>query len=128
MLSVGCADGHGSVRRKEVIVTSNLPLGELKQAYEKGTAIVGFDLSAEVCTEYEENTMEPSKFRRLQDLGLGWQDGEDPNDTEPVEMYEEAFVEAWLFVCKLGNPKVEAEVISETMEDHYIGGYGLGGS
>ena len=117
-------DGHG--KSQTVVINSNLPKGELMAAYQAGTKLVGFDLGCDVCEEYEDNRMKREYKTKLLDLGFrNFYDDDPEEDTCYVD--QDIFTQIFLFICKLGNPSFEHQLIKSDSY-LYIGGYGLFGS
>lgn len=115
-------DGHGM--SESFVYESNLTQKLVSKAYEDGTLIVGFNLTEDVASLYEESNIETEKLNKLKSLGFSEQlsyesDGKD--GVHPISV--EDYVDMWLFIVKLGNPKfVATEVENEKIN---IGGYGL---
>lgn len=116
-------DGHG--QSQTVIINSNLRKDELLTAYEAGTKLVGFDLINDVCEEYEDNRMKREYKTKLLDLGFPdfYEDG---LEEDTCYLDQELFAQIFLFICKLGNPSFEHEIVESDSFIH-IGGYGLFG-
>lgn len=119
-------DGHG--RSEERICASNLSCEELKQAYMAGTKLLGFDFAANICSEYGNSRMSTAYAEKLKALGCTAFDNVrkyDFDEDKGYTIWHEKYVAIYLFLCKLGNPEFEYELVSNRMPRIYIGGYGL---
>jgi hypothetical protein len=119
-------DGHG--RYSERICASNLSGKELKEAYTTGTKLLGFDFTANICSDYGEHRVSTVDAEKLKSLGCTAFDNVSKYDFDEDEGYtiwREEYVAIYLFLCKLGNPEFEYELVSDQMDRIDIGGYGL---
>lgn len=122
-------DGHG--RSSEQIIASNLTGAEVKQAHRLGTKQLGFDFSANICSDYGDSrvsNIDAEKFKELGCTLFDEMESCDFDEDEGYSIWRDEYVKLYLFLCKLGNPEFEYERISNTMDMVHIGGYGLFGS
>lgn len=120
-------DGHG--RSSEKICASNLSGAEMNAAYKVGTNILGFDYCGTVCDEYEDCTVPLDVADKLIKHGCRAFDKLSKYDLDPEKGYSiwyDDHLAIYLFICKLGNPEFQYELISNQMEQINIGGYGFG--
>jgi len=117
-------DGHS--RTDTVTIISNLEKKDVVKAYKKGCEKVGFNLTDDVCADYEDMAMPAEIAEKLKAAGI------DPNDF--VEVLDEnlsfdynggAFAELWLRIAQLGNPDFKYKVTEDESPNINIGGYGL---
>lgn len=119
-------DGHG--HSDNVTIRSTLDKAAISKAYQKGTEIVGFNLSDEVASDYEDSRIRGDELKKLRAAGYT-----EPFDDEYPEGEEgeyggtglldpETFVELYLWIAQKGNSALQYEVIDASIE---IGGYGL---
>lgn len=121
-------DGHG--RSSERICASNLSGEELKQAYTAGTKLLGFDFTANICSEYEDSRVSTADAEKLKALGCTAFDNVskyDYDEDDGYSIWRDEYVAIYLFLCKLGNPEFEYKLVSDQMDYIEIGGYGLFG-
>jgi hypothetical protein len=120
-------DGHGMTA--EIVFESNRDAVELQEAYTRGVAIVGFDLSQEVAANYDDALFPTAKLELLE--AHGFADHKD-DDNETAEWYEDdagymidpdGFADAYLFIASLGDPALVYKRVP--IPRVTIGGYGL---
>lgn len=125
-LILGDPSGDGHKEHSNLYIQSNLSRKQILNAYEKGTKIVGFNFSEEIASEWEDDTIEEEKLKKLRELGFKVELSNEEfcrDRNEEVNLGDEDFAEMYLFIAKLGNPKFEYEfVVSDAIT---IGGYGL---
>lgn len=119
-------DGHNMT--ESITVEANRKASAVKLAYLKGSKVVGLDVTADVCRDYEDNTLLAEDLVKLVDAGFtGLGDFVlRPemifDDTEAVEPFD--FAQYWLFIARKGDPDLRIKVV-EDEEKINIGGYGL---
>lgn len=115
-------DGHGKTMNFTIV--SNLTQRQIENAYEKGTKIVGFDLTEDVASEYQNNTLSIQNYEKLKSLGFKHKlDLCHSNDAECLWVSCDDFCEMYIFIVALGNKNFEHKhVIGKQIN---IGGYGL---
>lgn len=120
-------DGHGIT--DTTFIRTNKSHHEIREAYTKGTYIVGFNLSNDIARDYEDSQLHPSNIDALKNEGidLTFIDGYDENDPDfnddDIHLSSESFTELYLKICKIGDPDFYYEIIS--LQEVQIGGYGL---
>lgn len=107
-------DGHSKV--KEIHCESNLDTIELHKAYREGVKLIGFEFSAKVCIDYEDNSISEQVINLLNSFG-----GNFNPDLSYLE--HEEYADMWIFIAKLGNPDLKVNIINKKKIN--IGGYGL---
>lgn len=124
-------DGHGITAN--VIVQSNFSQLEITTAYELGVKILGIDLCENVCSEYEDQTIKFSDFKKFLDAGystvnLNKDDLKSIKLEKDIEYVDDdLFAELYLFTVYIGNKNFEYNITVETNNIN-IGGYGLLGN
>jgi hypothetical protein len=128
------SSGSGHGRHEDVYVLTNLPIAEIKQSYEIGSALIGTDLIRETCCDYGDNRISLTVIKKLREFGFS---GEKFYEEKKVEEGEEekeiwadheTFVELILFVVSLGVDNFQYEVVERDYDNEWkIGGYGLFG-
>lgn len=88
-------DGHG--RCETFIVISNKPVQESREAYFKAIEKLNFDISREVCSDYQEYELKPEVRKKFKKLGYTIEEEFDP----------EAYAKLLLFFIKQGDPELE---------------------
>jgi hypothetical protein len=123
-------DGHG--KTANYIVESSLDAKKLQKAYDKGSKIVGFDLSEDVCSDYEDSAI-PQEYldaissrapfsKKLRDQLK--EDGEYSKNADP-HIWHDSFAELWMLVAKIGCPELDWKFVENNTANIHIGGYGL---
>lgn len=130
MLTVGDWSGDGHSRSDSINIECNLTVKELQAAYKAGAKKVKLDLTKDVAEDYEDCYIRADELAKLRKHGYSNDHEvsvEDTGDKDP-ELYRidnyEAFADMWLFIAKVGNPKLVCKVASASASIH-IGGYGL---
>lgn len=119
-------DGHSMT--KDIWVLSNRRVSDMELAYQKGSRIVGVDLTRDVCVEYEDSVLPAEVLVKLINAGFkGLEDfelkgGMIYDDTEYLA--PEEFAKLWLFIASKGDPEMKTEVLEDELPIN-IGGYGL---
>lgn len=121
-------DGHNMTEQSTI--KCNLTKKDLEKAYKKGCKKVGFDLTEEVCADYEDMSVSDDVIEKLRAADIKPEDfiENDDDDGWSFSYNWEAFTELWLRIAKLGNPDLEFEMCSNDSPNINIGGYGLLGS
>jgi hypothetical protein len=139
-------DGHGITDLFVIDLPTVTGSDELDSFYAIGTEIVGFNLTKEVCSNYEDNVVDIDKYTKLVELGYlpysfkktesKWGD-ELPEYSEydgrcGYWICKEVFLDLYMFIVSLGYKHVIGSsesftyyVVSDTMPNVNIGGYGL---
>lgn len=117
-------DGHSM--SETVTILSNLDKESVEEAYKLGTLKVGFDLTEEVCSDYEDMSVPDDVIRKLKAVGINpdafiEQDG----DQWSFHYDYEAFARLWLRIAELGNSTLRYETTDDESPDINVGGYGL---
>lgn len=129
-LVVGDWSGDGHSMTEDMWVLSNRDDAALRAAYNRGTQVVGVDLTGNVCQEYEDPWMPQAVFDRLVTAGYRppWADDPEANGIDPepegICMEPEWFAELWLFIASKGDPDLSARIVTGETSIN-IGGYGL---
>lgn len=128
-LVVGDWSGDGHSQTETVPVYSNLKKRDLEKAYKKGTALVGFDLTRDVCCSYDDNVIDEHRVVRLESLGITrgqyLNEREHPERPGPHQLSPNEFAVLWLRIAQLGDPGLEYKVTDDDSPHINIGGYGL---
>lgn len=121
-------DGHNMTEQSTI--KCNLEKKDLEKAYKKGTKVVGFNLTEEVCADYEDMSMPAEIAEKLKVAGIDANEYVEHEDGEELSFAynHEAFTELWLRIAQLGNPDLKYEMSSNESPNINIGGYGLLGS
>lgn len=119
-LIVGDYSFDGHCRRDTVVVSSSLPKDQLLAAYKRGCEVVGFDLTKDVCSEYDDSTIPKYALQKLAKVGYSVEfAGEDGADY----VSSQTFADVWLFIATKGDPSLVTTIIDPPSLN--IGGYGL---
>jgi hypothetical protein len=133
-LEVGDWSNDGHNQSEKFTIACNAPMAAVKDAYNKGTALLGFDFVKECCVEYEESSIETEKVKKLAEFGIveywNGKDGvEDENRITHDENFhiDELMSDTWcrlyMKIVQLGEPWIRYEFVKGEWID--IGGYGL---
>ena len=116
-------DGHE--QSDTFYIDSNLSMDEIKEAYEKGVEIIGFDLVTDECAEYDDNEIDKENYKKLVDHGFKYSDIDEEEEEPELDFVNpEFFANMYLFFVKTGNTDFVFDMIdSDSTID--IGGYGL---
>ena len=113
-------DGHGGV--EGVLLDVNVSKKQLVDAYKKGAEKLGYDFEVKAASEYGKRRLDKYVFDELKDLG--WTVPRGFALTRQLDV--ETYVDIWLFLAKLGCPKlVVKKPVAREPEELYIGGYAL---
>ena len=125
---VGDSSGDGHDKTETTIIECVLDIDELKDAFKKGTELIGFDLE-NCCTDYEDNDI----TEYIAEIKSLFNQSEKPMDYYGIEksykdsskfiIYSGGFIEVWLRIVRLAIPEFTWEVVSPKQIE--IGGYGL---
>lgn len=114
------ADGHGKTRSE--VYLCNKPATEVEAAYKIGTEKLGFDFREDVASEYEESTITQYQLDRLAEHGC--HPDVETSEVEGVyDIYQNEYLEAFLFIVRLGDKELSINQASCEIID--AGGYGL---
>jgi len=102
-----------------VTVEVNLTPAQIKKAYSAGTAIVGVDLTRDVCSEYEDHKLSDAHYEVFKKSGVL------PDSNEDSWMDSDTFAELYLWVCKQGDATFTYKIVANNNASINIGGYGL---
>ncbi len=119
-------DGHEKTKVFFVNVKGVKKEDNLLEAYNKGTELVGFDLTNEVCDDYKNDVLLHEYAAKLVELGLQDFILATPEEDEYENGYSldpDTFADIYMFICKLGNPGLKYEILDPP--ELHIGGYGL---
>ena len=115
-------DGHGET--ESLVLDTNRTRKELEKAYKKGARKLGFDFELKAANEYGTRRLAKPVFEALKKLG--WPVPEGFEKTR--ELDTDIYADIWIFLAKLGDPKLEVYVQTpDSVEELYIGGYALFG-
>ncbi len=117
-------DGHEET--DSFVYESSLSQKELEAAYTAGSKILGFDLSADVCKDYEDSNISRKHVDMLTAHGIeceGYEEYHPGNDSVLLE--PELFADLYLQICKLGSPTFVYNPVPSNVTCINIGGYGL---
>ncbi len=107
-------DGHGET--VDYWIETYFTDKKIKKAYQAGTAKLSFDLTEDVCRNYEDYHLTEEVLEELRGAGF----------TEEVDadfLGTDSFFNIYTFICKLGNPDFSFIQIKPVYIN--IGGYGL---
>lgn len=135
-LVLGDWSGDGHNQTETITIYSNYTKEKLQEIYAKGWHKVGFDLTAVVCDEYEDNNISREAFDKLVQAGLTLEDLELTEydmkaaraslaDENGIELNPYSFARIYLFIAKLGDEDKEFEYEIAKNTSITIGGYGL---
>jgi hypothetical protein len=118
-------DGHNQT--ESFMILSSLDCGSLERAYKKGSKLVGFNLSEQVCHGYEDNEIDNDHLDKLISLGFNASILEQYEYCKytnvPIQLSTNDFYMIYMFIARLGNPELKYESLDS--ESINIGGYGL---
>lgn len=130
----GDSSGDGYDKTRDLTIISNLSVDAVKKAYKKGCGIVGFDLSRDVATEYENRTIKPEIIAKMWNFE-SLRDYLDPDSIgslrEVVDLFQvtnydfdaDTFILLWLAIAEIGNNEFEFDI--PDLEYIDVGGYGM---
>lgn len=146
-LIVGDWSHDGHEKTTNFVVSFKGTIEKLDEAYKKGTEILGFDITKEVATEYEETRVLKSIEDKLKEYNIILEDTWDEKDYEPqvgpykwvvkdgnkdyiktetglmysASMDIQEYIDVYLLTCRLGGLEItEVDIPSKN-----IGGYGF---
>ena len=119
-LIVGDYDGEGHERTTGRTYEVNCTVKQLERAYKKGAKLINYDFELKVANEAGKEKLPKKVLTTL--VEHGWMPSADLAKTRELDV--DAYVDIWLFLAKLGNPKLEIKDSSVPAELP-IGGYGL---
>lgn len=117
ILMAGDVSGDGHMQTETHLIECNLDQQQLQEAYKKGTKLVGFNLTKDVCEDFEDHELPEAYRKKLAKHKISVTE-EDLDATDFAKLYME--------ICKLGDSNLvwnfADRVKYPTIE---IGGYGL---
>lgn len=124
-LLMGDASKDGHEETEALVIDTNRTRKELEKAYKKGARKLGHDFELKVANEYGKRRLAKPIFDELK--RLGWPVPEGFGKTR--ELDTDTYADIWIFLAKLGDPKLEVYVQTpDPVEEIYIGGYALFGN
>jgi hypothetical protein len=146
-------DGHG--KWEKILLESNLPVEDVQQAYKDSCKLTGVSFNHsenytgvkrdwqeqrkyEICTEYEESSIQPETLEILLKFGFAeaFLNSEDCFNDDWKELYEKGesvylgdcglpsdFYEIWVWFVKLSNSKLELKRIDTSNNIPNINGF-----
>lgn len=112
-------DGHGKV--ETVWFECSHRYIDVQKAFEKGSKILGFDITKSICMDYEDNSISKACLDTLVKNGV--YANYDGDDEDGYTLYTEVFAELYMDIAKLGDKKISyTSIYPDTID---IGGYGL---
>lgn len=131
-LTVGDWSHDGHSKTEVVTVRCNIDKKNLEKAYKNGTKKVGFNLTENVCADYEDMSVTPEIIKKLKDAGINSEDfienESDEGDDDNCWSFAyncEAFADLWMTIAKLGDPDIKYELCEDNDTNINVGGYGL---
>ena len=119
-------DGHGKTRA--VLVRSSLTMSETVEAYRRGCAVLGHDVIATCCTEYEDRRIPDKVTEAL--VRTGWDLAANADKWDQAEYAAghglsgyDTWFSIYLHVVRLGEPTADMAIIPDASIE--VGGYGL---
>lgn len=117
-------DGHGHCKTYTII--SNLDIVKLKKAYDNGCHITEVSLEDEAAYDYEDSSISLETIYNLQKFNCQiFELVEKPDPDMVMNISADQYLDAWLFIAKIGNSKFEFEKVNNNKSILNIGGYGL---
>lgn len=120
-------DGHG--KTQTFTIRTNRSPASIMSAYDRGSKKLGFDLSVDVASDYEDYLLDEEKWAAfvkhgLTDDDIVVSDGFESTSAYALSLYPAKFADLYLFIVKLGEPEFQCVSMgnSDSIE---IGGYGL---
>lgn len=125
---VGDSSGDGHDKKNTYTVESNLSKQDIQSAYNKATAILGFDFVNYVCLDYEDNILKEEYVKILTDNGFDINNYDDDgcwgyNTRNAFLLSSKSYLKLYLDIIKFGNNEFEYKLIESVKIN--IGGYGL---
>lgn len=114
-------DGHG--KSETVTIETNLTVKQIANAYKKGSKKIGFDLTEEVASEYEDSSLPIDVVDSLNDAGFDVEKEVGMYNDELDSLDTDNFVKIYLFIVGVGAPSFKYKIVHNV--DINIGGYGL---
>ena len=120
-------EGHG--HHEKFLIHSNFPVERVREAHYQIKDATDIDIE-DICSAYQEDTVEPEIAQKLRSMGVLDLDERDP-------LFVEDMAELWLALLQLADPELQLEIVSDTIpmlsfsgkDEHgrHIGeiGYGL---
>lgn len=132
--SVGDFGGDGHSQSRVFTFVSNFTSDQIWACYQAGSKSLGFDLVAEYCEDYEQDTLPHAVIEKLEAKGIvvkHWNYNLDTDEvpfepiTEETGITPELWFELFMKIAKLGSIGVPLEYILHERTPMNIGGYGL---
>jgi hypothetical protein len=118
-MSIGDWSGDGHEKKQDFIVKSNVPVEIVREAHWNSFDATGINIE-EICSDYEEVTIEPDVVNKLKELGFHFSD----IDIDGDEVYPTAYemIRIWLFLLEKTDPYLELEVVADEIPNfHFFG-------
>lgn len=128
-LVIGDPSQEGHRQTSTIIVKHNSE--HLHNDYKEGARLSGVDLEGSVAVDYEDRELPHDALEQLTKHGFSIYDYDDDEEVEfdvlnhVYRLTPKGFALVWLFIAKIGNPKLSFEVQDSTERRICIGGYGL---
>lgn len=140
---VGDEGGDGHDKSDNITIESNISSKDLDKAYKKASKKLGFDFWNVVAVEYEDSEIPIAMLQTLRNNGYpGTFENEEyyhkliakpkdkrssweKKDPKGPSINMDEYIDIVLFICKLGDPKFEYEIVHDDNDYWHIGGYGL---
>ena len=121
-------NGHG--KTETFTVNCNLDKKALEKAYKAGVKKTQVDLTKDVATNFEDNSISRDAVDKLGKHGFKISDHSDdvpyPDEIDcEASLWSDGFATTWLFIARVGNPELEYEFVVDNTSTINIGGYGL---
>ena len=114
----------GHCLTKIIKVKSNKNKIEIKEAYNKGTKKIGFNLTQNVCCKYKDTIILPKYIKLLQKHNIDISSFKYMNQAlKNVYLTIDEYLYLYLQICKLTD--INFHYIIEPLDPIDIGGYGL---
>lgn len=130
-LVMGDWSGDGHCKTQTRTIRCNITKKALSKAYTAGAKKTGVAFSDDVARDYEDSTISKDIIEKLAVFGFKIEEYSEDEEADEYGRYglcSDGYAEAWLFVAKVGNPKLEYEFMDSSSSNINIGGYGLLGS
>jgi len=119
-LVVGDWSGDGHSRTETITFECSHRYTDVQKAFEKGSNILGFDITKSLCADYEDGSISEACLETLEKNGIyANYDG----DSDDATLSPEPFAELYMDIAKLGNKDITYSL--EYPDTINIGGCGL---
>lgn len=129
---IGDWSGDGHRQKEEFIVASSQPMYRVREAHYKIYDKTGINIE-EICSNYEEDELDPDTVERLRDLGFHF---ENPTGMGVEVMTPYEMMRIWLYLLRRADPSLYIEISSDEIPNfqffgfdpkgRHIGGVGYG--